>query len=73
MQSEKVETVARDEDRDLGVEKVVVDKNADIGLQFLTQHEPVEYTAAEERKVRWKIDLYLLPIVSNLEVLELCV
>ncbi|KAL2866136.1 uncharacterized protein BJX67DRAFT_356653 [Aspergillus lucknowensis] len=35
----------------------------DIGLQFLAQHGQVEYTEDEDRRVRWKIDLYLLPIL----------
>lgn len=36
MHSEKVETVARDEDQDLEVKKVVVDNKTDVGFRFLT-------------------------------------
>lgn len=42
----------------------VLDKTADLGLQFLEKNGPVEFTRREERTVLWKIDLYLLPIVS---------
>jgi hypothetical protein len=42
----------------------VLDKAADLGLQFLEKNGPVEFTWREERTVLWKIDLYLLPIVS---------
>ncbi|KAL4876815.1 hypothetical protein BJY04DRAFT_210327 [Aspergillus karnatakaensis] len=35
----------------------------DIGLQFIAQHGHVEYTEEEDRRVRWKIDLYLMPIL----------
>ena len=38
-------------------------KYADIGLTYLVQSEVVNYTPEEERKVRWKIDLCLRPIV----------
>lgn len=41
-----------------------IDKNADVGLQFLAQAEKIEYTEEEEKAVRRKIDLHLLPIVS---------
>ncbi|CAH0023982.1 unnamed protein product [Clonostachys rhizophaga] len=42
----------------------VLDKTADLGLQFLEKNDPVEFTWREDRTVLWKIDLYLLPIVS---------
>ena len=38
-------------------------KNVDIGLSYLAQSEVVDYTPDEEQKIRWKIDLCLLPIV----------
>lgn len=44
--------------------EVLLPAGADVGLQFLAQNETVEYTDAEERAVRWKIDLCLMPIVS---------
>ncbi|KAK4868072.1 hypothetical protein LT330_007270 [Penicillium expansum] len=40
-----------------------IDKNADVGLQFLAQAEKIEYTEEEEKAVRRKIDLHLLPIL----------
>jgi hypothetical protein len=44
--------------------EVVIDRHADLGLQYLAKHGRVEYTEEEERAVRWKIDLCLMPIVS---------
>ncbi|KAL3458257.1 hypothetical protein BJX64DRAFT_302031 [Aspergillus heterothallicus] len=47
-------------------EKAVLESQSsdiDIGLQFLAQHGQVEYTEEEDRRVRWKLDLYLLPIL----------
>lgn len=44
--------------------EILVDRNADLGLQHLAKNGRVEYTEEEERKVRWKIDLCVLPIVS---------
>ncbi|KPM43000.1 putative transporter [Neonectria ditissima] len=41
----------------------VIDKRADLGLQFLEKTGAVEYTEEEEQRVRWKIDLYLMPIL----------
>ncbi|CAH0053542.1 unnamed protein product [Clonostachys solani] len=41
----------------------VLDKTADLGLQFLEKNGPVEFTRREETTVLWKIDLYLLPIL----------
>lgn len=46
---------------------MIVDSKADLGLQYLEQHAVVEYTADEERWVRWKIDLFMLPIVRILK------
>jgi hypothetical protein len=56
--------LAHDETQDYETGKIVIDKKADIGLQFLAQHENVEYSVAEERRLRRKIDLFLLPVVS---------
>lgn len=52
--------------KNLDAEKneVLLGSGADIGLQFLAHNQDVEYTDAEERAVRWKIDLCLIPIVS---------
>lgn len=48
-------------------EKVpIVTEKDDIGLQFLAAHANVSYTPAEDRQVRAKIDLHLMPIVSPL-------
>ncbi|TVY52770.1 putative transporter [Lachnellula cervina] len=44
--------------------EVLLPAGADVGLQFLAQNETVEYTDAEERAVRWKIDLCLMPILA---------
>ncbi|KAI9736175.1 MAG: hypothetical protein M1834_001060 [Cirrosporium novae-zelandiae] len=48
-----------------GTEKanVYVDSDADIGLQFLVQVGTVEFTEEEAKRVKWKIDLFLLPIL----------
>lgn len=56
-------SLAHSKDTEQG--EVVFDKKADIGLKFLAENGRVEYTAAEERAVRWKIDLFVLPIVST--------
>jgi hypothetical protein len=53
-----------DETQDYETGKIAIDKKANIGLQFLAQHEHVEYSVAKERRLRWKIDLFLLPVVS---------
>ncbi|CAJ2503306.1 Uu.00g107000.m01.CDS01 [Anthostomella pinea] len=51
-------------DSELGETKgVVVDEKADVGLKFLAQTGPVEYTNEEVKQVRWKIDLFFLPIL----------
>jgi hypothetical protein len=55
--------LVHDKTQDYETGKTVIDKKADIGLQFLAQHEHVEYSVAEERRLRWKIDLFLLPVV----------
>lgn len=44
---------------------ILIDRDADLGLQHLVINGTVEYTEAEEAAVRWKIDLCLLPIVSE--------
>ena len=46
----------------------VVDSHADLGLKYLTEHGVVQYTEEEASKVRWKIDMYLMPIVSLYQV-----
>jgi hypothetical protein len=56
--------LVHDETQNYETGKIVIDKKADIGLQFLAQHERVEYSVAEERRLRWEIDLFLLPVVS---------
>lgn len=45
--------------------EILVDRTADLGLQFLAKHGRTEYTEQEESAVRWKIDLLLMPIVSH--------
>lgn len=62
---EKQQSVARtvSADQEKGA-ALVIDRNADLGLQFLAQNGRVEYTEEEERAVRWRIDLCLMPIVS---------
>jgi hypothetical protein len=42
-----------------------VDKDADVGLQFLAQSEKIEYTEDEAKRVKRKTDLHLLPIVGS--------
>ncbi|KAL5356129.1 major facilitator superfamily domain-containing protein [Aspergillus floccosus] len=37
--------------------------NADIGAQFLAEHD-VEYTEEESRRLRWKIDLRIVPLAA---------
>jgi len=39
----------------------------DIGLQPLAQQGHAEYTEEEVKRVRWKLDLDLLPIVGTLK------
>lgn len=52
-------------DSELGdVKSIVAENKADIGLKLLAENGTVEYTEEEARKVRGKIDLNLLPIVS---------
>jgi hypothetical protein len=48
-----------------------IDNRADVALQFIAQHGSVEYSESEATKVRWKIDLHLMPIVSTLELLSI--
>ena len=43
----------------------VVDHHADVGLQHLAKHGRVAYSLEEEKAVRWRIDLCLMPIVSS--------
>lgn len=40
-------------------------KVADIALAYLAHEDRLQYTEEEERAVRWKIDLCLLPIASQ--------
>ena len=56
--------LVHDETQGYETGNIVIDKKADIGLQLLAQHEHVEYSVAEERRLRWKIDLFLLPVIS---------
>lgn len=43
---------------------VAVDAKGNAALQLLDQVGSVEYTVEEAARVRWKIDLFFLPIVS---------
>ncbi len=43
---------------------VIIDADADLGLQYMVKNGQIDYTEEEERRVRWKIDLFLLPVVS---------
>ena len=45
--------------------EVLVGESADIALQYLVNNDRIEYTEEDAQRVRWKIDLYLLPIASN--------
>lgn len=49
----------------------IIDSHADVALQFIPQHGSVEYSQSEATKVRWKIDLHLMPIVNTLELLPI--
>ena len=51
-------------DVEVAKSEYIDERNADIALQYLAHNERIEYTEAEATKVRWKIDLFLLPIVS---------
>jgi hypothetical protein len=46
---------------DLEKKEIVVDRNADLGLQLLAKHGRTEYTEQQGNAVRWKIDLLLMP------------
>lgn len=48
----------------------LVDSHADLGLKFLAENGVVEYTEEEASKVRWKIDLFLMPIVCMTQSLD---
>lgn len=48
-----------------GMTEKIVTKKADVALQFLAEHGRIEYNPEEERVVRWRIDLFLLPVVSQ--------
>lgn len=55
-------------DSELGeIKDVVINQKADVGLRFLAQSGPVEFTNLEVKQVRWKIDLFFLPIVRPSE------
>ncbi|KAH9903744.1 dipeptide transmembrane transporter [Xylariomycetidae sp. FL2044] len=43
--------------------QLIVTKDADIGLQFIAEHGRVDFTSEEECGVRWRLDLYLMPIL----------
>ena len=60
------DTLERPGERDVTESDEVVNKKADIGLQFIKQHGgAVEFTEEEDSRVRWKLDLYLMPIVRE--------
>lgn len=44
---------------------VAVDAEGNAALQLLAQVGPVDYTEEEAARVRWKIDMFFLPIVSH--------
>lgn len=48
-----------------GKTEAIIDNKADVALQYLAEHGRVEYTPEEERTVRWRIDLFLLPVVRQ--------
>jgi MFS transporter, ACS family, DAL5 transporter family protein len=45
-------------------EKRVNVNGVDDALLFTVDREPISWTAEEERKLLWKIDLRLIPLVS---------
>lgn len=57
-------SVTREEEEDSKV--LVVTEEDDIGLQYIAQHGIESYTLEEDRRVRWKLDLHLMPMVSPL-------
>ncbi|KAF8855620.1 MFS general substrate transporter [Acephala macrosclerotiorum] len=61
---EKVPSVVRADTIDSEKGELILDRNADLGLQHLAKHGRVEYTPEEEAAVRWKIDLCLMPILA---------
>lgn len=65
MSINKIPTNVETASADVEKTDLIVDSDADLGLQFLAKNGRVEYTAEEESKVRWKIDLCLMPIVSS--------
>jgi len=43
--------------------EIVSNKPKDIGFQYLAEHDWVSYTPEEDRRVRTRIDLHILPVV----------
>ena len=62
--SEDRKDISLAQSRDTEQGEVIVDKSTDVGLRYLAENGRIEYTANEEQAVRWKIDLFVLPIVS---------
>lgn len=52
---------------DPGVEKIPPSKalEGDDALEFLATHRGTQITAEEDRRILWKIDLFLMPLVSR--------
>ena len=42
---------------------VEVNEKADIALQYLVEHDRIVFTPAEERRVKMKLDMYIMPLV----------
>ncbi|KAH6853200.1 major facilitator superfamily domain-containing protein [Chaetomium sp. MPI-CAGE-AT-0009] len=38
-------------------------RDADVGLQLLARSGTIEYTAQEARRVKWKVDFFILPLL----------
>ncbi|RFU28624.1 hypothetical protein B7463_g7719, partial [Scytalidium lignicola] len=62
-------TTSLPEVHDGGKTPIVTEKD-DIGLQFIAQHGWTTYTPEEERKVKWKLDLHMMPILMITYMLQ---
>ena len=62
---EKVASIVQEKAIETEKGELIVDHHADLGLQYLAKHGRAEYSIEEETAVIWKIDLYLMPIVSS--------